>query len=1704
MAEFGVRDLVEHLKQAEGFRGEVYDDVGHPAVGFGHRAQPGEDFSGGVTEEQANQLLFQDLSAASSAARRAAEEVRPGTDWDATDFKTKAKLIERAYNMGPNFHRGEQGFPKWTAAVLDGDTETELAEYERFSDGKPLTGRNELYLKTFHGEPTGGGGGEQQEAEAPPSLEDVVTSKEFRESSPAQQMETLSAASPQFRELLEKDPETAKAWAAEKAEQADPSLLDSIEGGFQMGVGIAQLSAANAAMLIENLGIENDFDDSWRAAADLNFIDAENKIGSDWYDIVASVVAGVPGGMVVPGIATAAAAYGLPMLGLGAGATAALSMPVGFASAGALSAADRGWWEAGKRGVIEGALGAIYPATAHLNRLSRMGLESTAAFLVSEQPDPVRRAIEAGSIGVLAGTPKKRAPYEVMQKLGMRDRFAEQRLAFKEARRQHDAHVRSHQAASDLAVVADDGTPLGSLLDLQKDWAETVKAEHPMTTPRPEDRPMHERIASEVARKGQDPPSPEPVKPGTTKGDKSATFDPGRSHVDNRVFSIDEDYVEPLLQRKFKGAGTIMADFAEAFRIPIKGDIGQGMRLKGARGWYRPVTRALHLQSRRNVQTGAHEAGHDMSFEFPELMRLHMGKEFSADLKRVKSVAEMADARLSDGGEVTIGTFRDLAEKNALPEDLKYIHELLEVSYDKSNPTEGVAELFRLWSTNNRKYGGDVDLTKTAPNATKALEDWKAALPRKQRKAMERFQKDAHEHLALHGEAASMTAIGPDGNPEAALFNRMARFRQSYFDDAAGAQAFEIEMFGQIIPGGFSETLHLLRGTAEASEKMMFHGAPTWIPDPKTGESMLRFEGESIADIIAKHGFKRGRALDRALRYAVGLQANELKKQARTRKGNIVDLKNLSPDERRFYELHNETREKLLSQEEIDAMLKPGRDDPRYRAFADDLIAFADRMVKFGEGAGLWNKQQQAGWRRKLFMFSFLREMGEQRGGGGTNMMQGERPTRMLRGSTRNLREPFTLLMDTHTRTFKLAMENIAKRKLIRAVKNMKGGGRYGEVLREIPDIKDVNLADVRAAAKTEIRKLAPNIPEDQIEAYLRENFKIADDLETVSMFFGTHQPRGPNVMSVLENGKMKHLQVTDPGLVRSIQAMRRPALMGIEKYWNAARRFKQTFITRAPGFITANFVRDVAMASIMSKTGNFHLGKAMKGLWGAIKHDQDYLDLIANGGGAAGLGESHASIRRKMLRHAQRTGFNPGRLLIDAASVHRFLAEASRVTEIASRLGEYKAARKMGHRASHAAYLAREVSTDFGTRGDNRSINFMSNTIPFFNAMLASGDRLYRSMAMDPSHRVATAVKMGLTAMAGVALYGVNRQIPQYNDLPEWDKLGYLHFFLPSWTDDGERKRVESGRFAGMLDYEHFKMPKLWEVGTLTSLGELFMGSLLGSEDDEDQNLALDALQMIASNYGINLFDDAYPFPMPAGMDIVVEQIANKVLRTGNPIESQGVATYEAWARTRKSGAQVMTEWGKFMKDYPSMPDSIRSPARAEALLRGLFGEFATMGIALAESVYFPDGPATPIDRQPVVSRFYEGPEKYSRVERDFWERYQSVNEISSTQRMLASKPDRVDEAMSLAQDQERMRMVGLDRAYGHAAEQIRTFEKYIELLKTGALGYTPAEARKEIDKTKSEIRTLMASMVETDKQIRKAAKDAEANPRVEPHRGR
>jgi len=109
------------IKSHEGLRLKPYKDTrGLPTVGYGHLIKKGEDYSKGLTQQQANELFDRDFEHHLAQAR-----TTPG--WDKASPQQRHAMVDLAYNMGGSWHKK---WPKFSAAAAAGDWDRAAKELQ--------------------------------------------------------------------------------------------------------------------------------------------------------------------------------------------------------------------------------------------------------------------------------------------------------------------------------------------------------------------------------------------------------------------------------------------------------------------------------------------------------------------------------------------------------------------------------------------------------------------------------------------------------------------------------------------------------------------------------------------------------------------------------------------------------------------------------------------------------------------------------------------------------------------------------------------------------------------------------------------------------------------------------------------------------------------------------------------------------------------------------------------------------------------------------------------------------------------------------------------------------------------------------------------------------------------------------------------------------------------------------------------------------------------------------------------------------------------------------------------------------------------------------------------------------------------------------------------------------------------------------------
>jgi hypothetical protein len=369
------------------------------------------------------------------------------------------------------------------------------------------------------------------------------------------------------------------------------------------------------------------------------------------------------------------------------------------------------------------------------------------------------------------------------------------------------------------------------------------------------------------------------------------------------------------------------------------------------------------------------------------------------------------------------------------------------------------------------------------------------------------------------------------------------------------------------------------------------------------------------------------------------------------------------------------------------------------------------------------------------------------------------------------------------------------------------------------------------------------------------------------------------------------------------------------------------------------------------------------------MTNDPLYKDYIANGGGLSSIYLDEGKLKAKLEKFYTRQGIDYRTVMDSPAKLMGFVETLADSFETSTRLGEYKRAIDQGENPRHAAYLGREVSTDFAMRGDSKELNFMYDTVMFLKPAVLSIDRLYRGVAHDPN-RAAIATKTAAMATFSMGLYLLNRDNPKYQDLKDWEKDSYWHFFV------GDK---------------HFRMPKTWEIGALASVAERTLGATMG---DNQNGLGADVARIIGATFNLNF--------MPQILAPIAEQYANENSFTHARIETPGMENLQPFMRAKPNTSETIKALGMATRN---MPEKLQvNPVRAEALLRGYLNTWALYGLELSDRAFFANRlPEKRLDEMPVIKSFYsQDPAKSTKYEEMYYDMLGEAKRLHGTIREL------------------------------------------------------------------------------------------------------
>ena len=445
------------------------------------------------------------------------------------------------------------------------------------------------------------------------------------------------------------------------------------------------------------------------------------------------------------------------------------------------------------------------------------------------------------------------------------------------------------------------------------------------------------------------------------------------------------------------------------------------------------------------------------------------------------------------------------------------------------------------------------------------------------------------------------------------------------------------------------------------------------------------------------------------------------------------------------------------------------------------------------------------------------------------------------------------------------------------------------------------------------------------------------------------------DTVQIRVDGKDRYFEIADRSLYSSMMILSQNndnlidnVLVGI---LSSPTRLLREFVTRDPGFMLRNLMRDTLSAWVTSGENYTPFIGTFAGYVNAIKDNKEGRALRT---GAVSGGYDFAGTPKDMARYVESkiatknpTGVNeraasPFKQLWDATT---FMTNAS---ESATRIAVYKRVLERTGNEAQALYEALEV-LNFNRRGAGAEVRLLTALLPFLNARIQGLDVLYRASfnkntANPDASRKAFIVKSSLIVGA-TALYTIlMKDTDCYkNATPE---ARDLNWFVPN-------------PFGGPCA----KIPIPFEVGSIFKVApERLIQYGLGND------LGRDVEESIWRNLRSTFQMDVPQFVKP-----ILEVTYNKSAFTGREIVPYYMQGLDPDLQKYQGTSSLATSVGKELNV---------SPLKVDHLIKGYTGTLGSYALSSASSMidaFQPTGKPLPPDKNwynmPMIRSFFQDP---------------------------------------------------------------------------------------------------------------------------------
>ena len=464
----------------------------------------------------------------------------------------------------------------------------------------------------------------------------------------------------------------------------------------------------------------------------------------------------------------------------------------------------------------------------------------------------------------------------------------------------------------------------------------------------------------------------------------------------------------------------------------------------------------------------------------------------------------------------------------------------------------------------------------------------------------------------------------------------------------------------------------------------------------------------------------------------------------------------------------------------------------------------------------------------------------------------------------------------------------------------------------------------------------------------------------------------GEEFVHVLEGGVKKSYLVYDKALVQAVMSLNLPDLPFIGFFAGPANLLRN-LVTKDPGFMLANMVRDSMSAWVTSGVNMTPVASAAKNFVGALRGTSPEYKALLNAGilggyeYSQGVEVSAANMKKALGRYEPSTGLNK---LKDAPrSLWEALEKGTMASDAATRMEVYKNVLAETGNEAEALFRAQEVM-NFQRKGRSAVVRVLTAGIPFLNARIQGLDVLYRAMSGQMGTVDAAKIQKAFF-VRGASIMAISM----------------LYWFLTHDDDEYKKQEQETRDNNWLIPSLGIKIPIPFEVGVIFKviperIAEYFFGN------DTGKDFADSMKRNFMNTFAFNLIPQV-------GLPLY-EAATNHSFFTGRNIVGAGLegvkAEYQVGPNTSQLAAWLGSQTGY-------------SPMLIDHVIGGYTGTFGSYAVDAIDSIAFANSdvqrPSKRFEQLPIFKRFLLDPQAKGNVTA-YYDLKNSVDEAVRTSNFL------------------------------------------------------------------------------------------------------